>query len=172
VQDSHNPFRLNVGFLINQTVGFSRDFPVSVPKFHLEPDLDLDDISGFARVTRTSQGILAQVKLTATIPAACVRCLSEFTLTLETDFTELYSFAHKKISRTELTLAEDASLNLEPLVREYMVLDIPISPLCKPDCKGLCQICGENLNRSECTHPIEIIDPRLEILKSLLDTEK
>jgi len=44
-----------------------------------------------------------------------------------------------------------------------------MQPLCKPDCKGLCPICGNNLNDSLCDHNTETIDPRMEVLKQLLD---
>jgi uncharacterized protein len=52
-----------------------------------------------------------------------------------------------------------------------MFLAVPISPLCSPDCLGLCPICGGNLNESVCQHEEELIDPRLDILKSLLEEE-
>jgi len=54
------------------------------------------------------------------------------------------------------------------LLREYLVLDIPSRPLCRPECKGLCPECGNNLNESTCEHPESQIDPRLASLSSLL----
>jgi len=53
-------------------------------------------------------------------------------------------------------------------VREYMLLEVPLNPLCKPDCKGLCPICGGNLNEEVCNHDAEVLDPRLAALKMLL----
>jgi uncharacterized protein len=55
------------------------------------------------------------------------------------------------------------------LFREYILLEIPISPLCRPDCKGLCPICGNNLNEDTCHHEEEAGDPRLASLKALLN---
>lgn len=164
-----NPFRLNVGFLINQHVGYSRDFPIEVPYYHIPPDLDLIEISGSAKITRTAQGLLASVKLHASMPADCVRCLENFSQTLDIEFTELYAFSKKSGPEVEFVLPEDGRINLAPLVREYMLLDVPIKTLCKPDCKGLCPICGENQNERTCTHDDEAIDPRLSTLKSLID---
>jgi len=69
-------------------------------------------------------------------------------------------------------LPEDGHIDLSPLVREYMLLDIPIKPLCSTDCKGLCPVCGENLNETQCGHTTESIDPRLAVLKSLLENKK
>jgi len=171
VSNTTNPFRLNVGFLIYQPVGSSRDFLFEVPEVALEPDLGLEDLAGSARVTRTAQGLLVHVKLHALLHTECVRCLTDFRQPLSTDFTELYAFSKKSVTDSELILSEDAHINLRPLMREYMLLDIPIKPLCSPDCKGLCLICGENLNESACDHGPDNLDPRLSILKSLLDEQ-
>jgi len=162
-------FRLNVGFLINLPVGESRDFLFDVKKYRFEPDLDLDGISGRAHISKAAQGLLVQVEVKAIIQTECVRCLAPFILSLKTEFTELYAFTWDSTTESGLTLPDDAHINLEPLLREYMILDIPISPLCNPDCKGLCPICGENLNEVQCNHETEAIDPRLEILKSFLN---
>lgn len=167
--NTKNQFRLNVGFLLNAPVGESRDFDFDIPKIHFEPDLDLDDLSGTARVTRTAQGLLVQVKMNASLPAECVRCLKGFTQPLSNEFTELYAFTRNSTTESGLILPEDAQIDLAPLVREYMLLAVPISPLCSPDCKGLCPVCGGNLNETACDHESETVDPRLLILKSLLE---
>jgi len=171
VHKSTNPLRLNVGFLINQTVGSSRDFVFDIPHIHLSPDLDLDELVGSARISRTAQGLLVQVKLQAKLPSECVRCLSDIHLPLQIEFTDLYAFTINSVTDSNLRLPDDGHISLGPLVREYMILEIPISPLCKPDCKGLCASCGENLNEITCDHTSEGNDPRLSILRSLLDEE-
>ena len=170
--NSRSPLRLNVGFLINQSVGSSRDIPVEVPNIQFDPDLALTDLEGAARITRTAQGLLVQAKMHATQQTECVRCLKEFEQELHSDFTELYAFTTKSITDSGLLLPEDGHIDLSPLVREYMLLDVPIKPLCAPDCKGLCPVCGENLNEIQCGHIPESFDPRLAVLKSLLDEKK
>ena len=167
-----NSFRLNVGFLINKPVSYSRDFPFELQYTHLPPDLDLYKVSGSAKITRTAQGLLVLVKLQASVSAECVRCLKPFHQPLNIEFTELYAFSKKSATDAEFVLPEDAQINLEPLTREYMLLDVPISPLCQPDCKGLCPICGDNLNETTCDHKNEVIDPRLAALKSLIEKKQ
>jgi uncharacterized protein len=167
--NSRDLLRLNVGFIIHQTVGYSRDFPFDIPQIQLSPDLDLANLSGTARVTRTAQGLLVQVKMHAHIHAECVRCLTDFTQPLEIDFTELYAFSPDSITDSGLIVPENGKIDLAPLVREEMLLAIPISPLCRPDCKGLCPTCGENLNETPHDHEDELVDPRLDVLKSLLE---
>jgi uncharacterized protein len=163
------PLRLNAGFIVGLPVGESRNFDVDISHIVLESDLILDELSGSVRITRTAQGLLLHAMMHATTPSQCVRCLNDFTLPLEVDFTELYAFSRNGMSESGLLLPEDAQIDLSPLVREYMLLAVPIQPLCMPDCKGLCPICGANQNENVCNHPEEEIDPRLSILKTWLD---
>jgi len=162
--------RLNVGFLINTAVGTSRDFYLDVPELRWdepEPSFRITDVSGSARVTRTAQGLLVQVRLQASYEMECARCLTAVSVPLSTDFTELYAFKRDSITESGLLLPENAHIDLAPLVREYMMLEIPISPVCREDCKGLCPVCGENLNENPHTHDDDPVDPRLEKLKEL-----
>ena len=167
MSNSNNPLRLNIGFIIHQSIGYYRDFPFESPFIHLKPDLDLQNLIGTVRVTRTAQGLLVQGKLRAVTPAECVRCLADFVQPLEIDFTELYAFTSNSVTESGLYVPENGLLDLAPLIRDEMYLAIPISPVCKPDCKGLCPICGENLNETTCHHEEEAIDLRLNNLKEL-----
>jgi len=169
VSDPHSPLRLNVGFVVAQSAGFSRDFPFDLPQVNIPPDLRLSSLSGIVRVTRTPQGILLQVSFEALTDLECVRCLTSFQQTLNIDFTELYAFSQRYVTDSGLLMPETGVIDLTPVLREYILLEIPISPLCRPDCKGLCPICGNNLNESTCNHEDNSGDPRLASLKSLLD---
>jgi uncharacterized protein len=169
VSGLHDFFRLNVGFIIHETIGYSRDFPFEAAAVHLPPELELTDLVGVVRVTRTAQGLLLQVKMTAKIIAECGRCLEDFNQPLQTEFTELYAFTQNSLTESGLLVPENGKLDLEPLIREEMLLAVPISPVCRPDCLGLCPVCGENLNYIACGHKQEVIDPRLEALKILLE---
>jgi uncharacterized protein len=169
VSDLHSPLRLNVGFVVAQSAGFSRDIPFDLPQINIPPDLRLSGLVGIARVSRTPQGILLQVDFKAMIDLECVRCLTDFQQTLTSNFTELYAFSQRYVTDAGLIMPETGIIDIAPLLREYILLEIPISPLCRPDCKGLCPICGNNLNESTCSHEDESGDPRLAALKSLLD---
>ncbi|MFC2025652.1 DUF177 domain-containing protein [Chloroflexota bacterium] len=167
----HNLFRLNIGFIIHQTVGFSRDFIIDTPIVHLPPDLDLQELVGDVRVTRTPPGLLFQVKMAATIVAECVRCLETFNQPLSVDFTELFTFSKESITEPEFIVPEEGIIDLAPLIREEFFLSVPLSPLCNQDCKGFCAICGGNMNMVPCEHNQVQVDPRLDILKSLLEDD-
>jgi uncharacterized protein len=100
VTESHELLRLNVGFIVHQTIGYYRDFPFDVPAIHIPPDLDLTNLTGVVRVTRTAQGLLVQVNLHAGEQAECVRCLTEFTQQLDVDFTDLYAFNQNSVTES------------------------------------------------------------------------
>lgn len=144
--DFRNPLLLNVGFIIHETIGYSRDFPFDFETISIPPDTKLNNLNGLVRVTRTAQGLLVQVKMQAYLPSECVRCLTDFAQLLTIDFTDLYAFSLNSVTESGLLLPETGKLDLAPIVRDEMLLAVPISPLCRPDCKGLCPVCGENLN--------------------------
>jgi len=169
VSDLHSPLRLNVGFVVAQSAGFSRDFPFDLPQINVPPDLHLNSLTGVVRATRTPQGILLQGDFQALIDLECVRCLTDFQQLLKIDFTELYAFSQRYVTDSGLLMPETGVIDLTPVLREYLLLEIPISSLCRPDCKGLCPICGNGLNESMCHHEEDSGDPRLASLKSLLD---
>jgi uncharacterized protein len=153
------PLRINIGFLLHQSIGSSRDIHFDLPELHLPPDLELCGLAGSVRIGRTPQGLVVVGDFQAGSKMECVRCLVEFQQPLHTQFSELYSFNSVKsiaqvhaASEMGLIVPEDGNIDLAPLVREYMLLEIPIRPLCKPDCKGLCIICGADLNTEPCEH--------------------
>jgi uncharacterized protein len=171
MNQSRQSLRLNVGFLIHQSVGSSRDFYFELPTIFIEPDLQLQDLAGVAKISRTPQGLLAQVKLRATIEADCARCLTNSEQQLNTEFTELYAFSMRSTSESELILPEDGYIDLGPLAREYLVLEIPINPLCQPDCLGICAFCGEPQSDHTHFHEVDSMDPRMAVLKTLLNNQ-
>jgi uncharacterized protein len=154
VSHSKNPFKVNVGFLLNQQIGISRDIHFEFPEFFLPPDLHVLDLVGVLRLSRATQGLLVQGDFESKVQAQCVRCLVDFLQPLHTIFSEVYSFKGKPISESGLEVPDDANIDFTPLVWEYMTLEIPINTLDRPDCKGMCEICGENLNERICEHQL------------------
>ncbi len=148
---SQKPLRLNVGYMFNKAIGTSRDIPVDADKIKFE-DLLLRHLKSIVRISRTREGLLLQVHAEAEIQTTCVRCLEEFFLPLNITFDELYQFPSRHREETDLIVPPDGFIDLESLYREYFILELPIKRLCKPDCKGLCPICGANLNKTTCEH--------------------
>jgi len=164
-----NPLLLNIGFIIHQTVGYVREFPFDFERIFLPPDTELLNLTGTVRVTRTTQGLLVQGDFQAEMKVECSRCLTEFLQPLQAEFTDLYAFTRNAVAESELILPENGKIDLAPALRDEMLLSVPINPVCQPDCKGLCPICGENRNETDCQHDTQENDPRLDALRSLLE---
>jgi uncharacterized protein len=147
--------QINVGFLLNAPLGYSRDIHFEYPKFQLEEELITDQFVGLARVSRTPQGIVVQCEFVGWMEIECSRCLAQLRHQLKTEFSDLYAFNNRQTTESDLILPDDANINLEPLVREYLLIEVPIAYLCKPECKGLCSECGVDLNLTTCEHVVE-----------------
>ena len=161
------PFRINVGFIIHEEVGYSHEIPFELGKVKID-DLELQNFEGAVQIGRTPQGLVVQGKFSADTKLECVRCLREFNYPLNWEITELYAFNKKSVSESELLVPDDAHLDLAPLIREYALLEIPISPLHDPACKGLCPECGQDLNIRDCGHRQDLDDSPFAKLKDLL----
>lgn len=162
------PFRLNVGFLLNRDVGYSHEFPFEFEKIQVSEDLGLRGFAGLVVIGRTPQGLLVQGEFSGATELQCARCLTAFDHPLQWELTELYAFDDRSVTKSELLVPEDAHIDLAPLVREYALLEIPINPICKVDCKGLCPVCGENLNDTDCGHRPPQAESPFAVLKKLL----
>lgn len=151
MSNSRYPFRLNIGFMLNQPVGSSREVHFEAAELAAS-DLRFQNITGKIRISRTQQGLFADGIFQASVEQNCVRCLSDYIQPLSTEFSELYAFKNSLASESGLVIPEDGNIDFAPIISEYLVIEVPIKPLCMPECKGLCPICGENLNLRVCEH--------------------
>jgi uncharacterized protein len=157
VQNSRYPLRINVGFLTNQPVGTSRDIHFDFAELKLFPDFHLNKLEGVVRLNRTPEGLLIEAEFLALQATECVRCLEPFELELHTRYQELFSFHAHPTAEPSLLIPEDGNIDLAPLTRDYLLLETPIKALCRPDCKGLCTVCGEDLNVRACAHQSQVM---------------
>ncbi|MFN2216822.1 MAG: YceD family protein [Anaerolineales bacterium] len=165
---SHRPLRLNIGFLIGQPIGTNHDFNFDYDEIKLGDDLTLSDFIGTANFSRTPQGLFLQANFQGRLQLECVLCLDMTEQILDMDFTELFAFNNRSVSESGLLVPENGIIDLEMIVRDYALLEIPMNPKCKPDCRGLCPECGQNLNEKDCGHTSEIASSPFSSLKSLL----
>lgn len=104
--------------------------------------------------------------------AECTRCLTEFQQPVSSRFSELYHHPPETAPDDARVIPEDMNLDFSDLVREDMLLSIPMQQLCRPDCKGLCPNCGKNWNEGPCDCPPEVIESRLSKLRDLLNDDR
>ncbi|MFZ5634898.1 MAG: YceD family protein [Bacillota bacterium] len=111
--------------------------------------------------------------LEADVKVACSRCLELFDMPVRAEMDEVYY----NESQQDVEPGEDwvpfrgDNLNITPEVEKALLSSLPMKLLCRQDCRGLCQKCGTNLNRGDCDCLVDNIDPRLEVLKKLLEKE-
>jgi uncharacterized protein len=118
--------------------------------------------------------LVGSVKTTLEMP--CSRCLEPFVTPIDAPFDLRYqphsavvATAEREVEEDDLTTAfyEHDEIDLGQLMHEQFYLALPMKPLCQADCKGLCSICGNNLNRTTCHCQPYWEDPRLAVLKAL-----
>ncbi|HSR20462.1 MAG TPA: DUF177 domain-containing protein [Anaerolineales bacterium] len=152
MSNTRHELRLNLGFILHEEVGYSYDYSFDLASARLGEDLEVNGLSGNLAVGRTAQGLLFSGRFAAGIELTCVRCLSIFEHGLAWSLTEHYAMNERSLSESGLLIPEDAQVDLRPLLREYALLEVPINPICRPDCRGLCPVCGQDLNERDCGH--------------------
>jgi uncharacterized protein len=115
------------------------------------------------------EGVLVTGTATAEFDGECARCLDELTEPVEVEFTELFAYPDSATDSTtdddEVFRLVDDLVDLEPVVRDAIVLALPSAPLCSPDCRGLCPTCGARWADLGPDHRHETIDPRWAALQ-------
>lgn len=162
----------NVGFLLKQASGYSRTIEPSLEAMDLDEGVLVERLSGELGLTRTSQGIWVDGTLTGTTRVDCARCLSHFSLSLVIELQELFYYPPSNApGPSDYVITEDGLLDLVEPMREQIVLNLPMSPRCQPDCKGICSHCGQDRNLEACDCEDDYIDPRLAALKDLISND-
>jgi uncharacterized protein len=139
--------------------------------------------AGQAEVLHEHRGpkdIVADIRLkgsfSGTFRVPCARCVEPVEIPLKADFDLIFRPAAADTEATERSITApeteigyylEDSLLLEDVLREQVLLSLPVRTLCKPDCKGLCPRCGENRNSTACTCEEGPADPRWEALSGL-----
>ncbi|MBO8126708.1 MAG: DUF177 domain-containing protein [Firmicutes bacterium] len=150
-------------------------FPFAVSGF-------VDPVKVKGRVTNTGKYFLVQGKIETRLAVECGRCLQPFEYPVELEFEAEFQKAKSKqgdVARESqdrqfneegsVYTYEGNTLDLTKVVEDELTVGLPMKMLCREDCKGLCSSCGQNLNEGQCDCVDDSIDPRMEVLRSLLD---
>jgi uncharacterized metal-binding protein YceD (DUF177 family) len=116
------------------------------------------------RLESVMEGVLVTGELDVPVVGSCARCLEPIEDTLHLDVQELYAYPGSTAEATseedEVRRLESDYLDLEPLVRDAVVLSLPLAPVCTDDCAGLCVDCGLRLDDLPADHTHEVVDAR------------
>jgi uncharacterized protein len=114
---------------------------------------------------RVSEGIVVRGTVATRWDAACSRCLAPVGGELQVHVGELYE--RHPLDGETYPLGDDDVVDLEPLIRDALALELPAVPLCRSDCQGLCPSCGVDHNLATCACDNSEPDPRWDALRSL-----
>src|SRR5690606_32302241 len=165
--------------------GASLPFDFIVPPAELAPLADevqpVTPVRVYGQVTNTGDSMLVQGEARGEFALTCARCLQPLHTELAAEFQERFRREGARVpARGEAEgegdppagLPEDDArlyrgnwLHLDEAVREALLLQLPMKPVCGPDCRGLCPQCGTNLNEATCDCQPETIDPRPAVLQ-------
>jgi uncharacterized protein len=120
------------------------------------------------RMESVMDGVLVSGVVTAEVDAECGRCLEPLRTALEADVQELFAYEPDP-GDDDVPMLEGDFIDLEPLVRDAIVLALPLNPVCAEDCAGLCTGCGEPLRTLDPDHSHDAVDPRWAALGALAD---
>jgi Predicted metal-binding, possibly nucleic acid-binding protein len=171
----------NVSGLLGETSGAVRDFAVRGVEVDGGEDFTLAaTIDGRVHLGRTNRGLLVDADFTTTLATQCARCLRNITVPLSFEIhdealpaIDFHTGRALAISPEDeetgvITLTDHHELDLEQPIREAILLALPIAPLDREDCPGLCIVCGLRLDEGVHDHPDDDIDPRLEALRGFV----
>lgn len=168
--DAPNDTRFHVAQLLQEQIGAVRQRPIALDELPLDDDLIARDVAGTARLTRIPTGILAKGSVTATVELECIRCLEPYDQTVAAEFADEYRPTIDIATGAELTPSADGTdddyfsisdlhlLDLRESIRQAIVLELPMAPLCRDDCPGL----------PEAAELESDVDDRLAVLSRLL----
>jgi uncharacterized protein len=122
-------------------------------------EIDLD-----VRLESVAEGVLVSGTASGVAAGECARCLTDLEIPVSAHLRELFAYPESTTAATtdddEIPRLVDDLIDLEPLVRDEITLALPLAPLCRPDCAGLCSECGERFDDLEPGHSHEILDSR------------
>ena len=174
--------KINVAPLLKQPIGSQTDYQVT--ESPIDPrgensgllEARVSSIDADVVATHTNPGAYLEGEAKASISEQCSRCLRPIETPVEAHFAEQYYSTIDVVSGDAKaaappdakTIGSDFRIDLTPLLREEIILATPLAPLCRPDCRGLCLVCGRDLNTDPHEHE-DPVDERWTTLSKLKD---
>lgn len=121
-------------------------------------------------VGRNVVSVALKTEITLGIP--CDRCLEEVSYPVSVDVLEEIDFDQPDATKEPLSYLEDKVLDVDMLIFDEIVPALPLKLLCREDCKGLCPVCGTNLNKKECGCDRTVADPRMAAIQDIFKNFK
>ena len=152
---------------LSRTVAAPADLGIDMLGVPVGSDLILE-----LRLESVMEGVLVSGIASVTLSGQCVRCLEPIGDRLDVQLQELFAYDESDAEDDEARRLEGDALDLEPLLRDAVVLALPFRPLCREECPGLCPVCGVRLDHDPGHVHDEGTDPRWAALEALLTEEQ
>ncbi|MFI5268655.1 MAG: YceD family protein [Chloroflexota bacterium] len=172
--------KLNVAQLMKSPVGTTREYDLEETFGEIEDQRLTRPVKIRLHLTRINDGLLARGDVATALDAPCSRCTEPAEQALRFHFDEQFrptidiATGHplkeddKDVADPVYTVDSNHQMDLDEVIREGIVLEAPMHPLCRPDCQGLCPRCGANLNQGVCECDADAPSgPMAAILKDL-----
>jgi len=161
-------FQISVAEILGRP-GTYRDIRVEDPLEGIETALARVDRGVIAslRLESVVEGVLVTGDVEAGATFVCARCLKEIPARVDIDLVELFYGPGHGEGEDDAYRVAGTDVDLEPAVRDAVTLSLPLNPVCKEDCKGLCATCGKDLNFEGCVCGADDVDPRWAALDAL-----
>ncbi|UCD09502.1 MAG: DUF177 domain-containing protein [Dehalococcoidales bacterium] len=168
--------QINVSQQLKSSIGTVRNYEVDTT---VTIDDQSAEFTGTVLLMKTDRGLLLKGTFNSNLSLRCGRCLSNFPYSLKVKIEEEYFPIMDVNTGVMLPAPEDPGsftiddhniMDISEAIRQYTLMALPIKPLCRQDCSGLCPTCGMNLNENKCECTPEI-DPRWEKLSTLVVTD-
>ncbi len=162
--------------ITEEPVEFAFDLSFPIRALDREPLVEISPVRFEGEVARIERGYSLEGEIAYHGMLECSRCLEPYPFREQESFTLVLSRRPASISDQEVSMSEqdldlyyydDPELPVEPIVEERIQIAIPMKPLCREECRGLCARCGADLNAGPCGCAVESTDPRWDALRKL-----
>jgi len=162
--------------IADEPLRFDFELPFDIAALDREPLLSVSPAHIAGEVSRVEGGHSLSARMRWSGQLECSRCLTPYDFANDEQFS-LLLYPRRPVDAAEVSLGrddldafyyDDPAVSVSPIVEERIQMAVPMKPLCRPECRGLCPQCGNDLNVSECNCVVDEIDPRwraLELLK-------
>jgi len=168
------PDILSLETVLAEPVAFAFEIPFSAPELEREPLLEISPVRFEGQVERIEGGFSLQGRLVYSGRLECSRCLVSYPFDEDQPFS-LVLYPRPALAPLERELEkadldayfyDEPAVAVAPIVEERIQLAVPMKPLCRPECRGLCPQCGVDRNREACNCVTDAVDPRWEAAAS------
>ena len=170
-----SPNSVSLDSVLDEAVPFAFDLRFTPETIDREPLLEISPVKLAGEVSRIEKGFAFDARMDYSGRLECSRCLTSYPFENSEDFS-LVLRKRPELGSDEIALRseeldeyfyDDPVVSVEPIAEERIQMAVPMKPLCREDCRGLCPQCGQDLNVTACGCVVETNDPRWEALREL-----